>query len=92
MLIEWVKRENRQNSVISIKSFYTKTSRNLENQNNTQGTRKSSRYIQRKDYKVMHSGSDIIITVGSTVVSEHMALHDHQEGDVIFKLLDFERN
>ena len=32
------------------------------------------------------------IAVGSTVVSEHMALHDHQEGDVTFKLLDFERN
>ena len=63
-----------------------------ENQNDIQGTRKSSRNTQRKDYKAMHSGSDIMITVGSTVVSEHMALHDHQEGDVTFKLLDFERN
>ena len=57
-----------------------------------QGTRKSSRNTQRKDYKAMHSGSDIMITVGSTVVSEHLALHDHQEGDVTFKLLDFEWN
>ena len=63
-----------------------------ENQNDIQGTRKSSRNTQRKDYKAMHSGSDIMITVGSTVVSEHMALHDHQEGDVTFKLLDFEWN
>ena len=37
-------------------------------------------------------GSDIMITVGDTVVSEHLALQDHQDIDVTFKLLDFERN
>ena len=63
-----------------------------ENQNDIVGTRKSSRNVQRKDYKAMNSGSDIMITVGDTVVSEHLALQDHQDGDVTFKLLDFERN
>ena len=33
-----------------------------------------------------------MITVGDTVVSEHLALQDHQDGDVTFKLLDFEQN
>ena len=33
-----------------------------------------------------------MITVGSTIVSEYMALRDYQEKDVTYKLLDFERN
>ena len=46
-----------------------------ENHDHILGTRKSSRNVQPKDYKAMNSGSDIMITVGDTVVSEHMTLH-----------------
>ena len=74
-----------QHRVITHKDF--KKSHSLieppkENRKNIQGTRKSSRNVQRRDYKAMYNGSDIMITVGSTGVLEHMALHDHQEGDV----------
>ena len=40
----------------------------------------------------MNSGSNQLLTVGDTVVSEHMALNDHKEGDIEIKLLDFESN
>ena len=40
----------------------------------------------------MNSGSDIMITVGDTVVSEHMALRHHQERGVTLKLSNFDRN
>ena len=71
-----------QHRVITHKDF--KKSHSLieppkENRKNIQGTRKSSRNVQRRDYKAMYNGSDIMITVGSTGVLEHMALHDHQE-------------
>ena len=35
-------------------------------------------------------GSHQHLTGGYTAVSEHMALHDHNEGDIEIKLLDFE--
>lgn len=56
------------------------------------GARRSSRNTKRIDYKAMDSGSNQLLTTGSTVVSEHMALNDHKEGDIEIKLLDFESN
>ena len=56
------------------------------------GERKSARQTKKIDYKAMHSGSNIAITTGSTVVSEHMALNDHEEGDIDIKILGFESN
>ena len=46
------------------------------------GTRRSNRNLQKVDYKAMHSGSNQMIT-GDTIMSEHMALHDHTEGDIL---------
>ena len=54
------------------------------------GTRRSNRNLQKVDYKAMHSGSNQMITTGDTIMSEHMALHDHTEGDISIRLLDFE--
>ena len=56
------------------------------------GERKSARQTKKIDYKAMHTGSNIAITTGSTVVSEHMALNDHEEGDIDIKILGFENN
>ena len=36
----------------------------------------------------MHSRSNQTITVGDTIMSEHMALHDHAEGDICIRLLE----
>ena len=33
-----------------------------------------------------------MITTGDTIMSEHMALHDHTEGDISIRLLDFKSN
>ena len=33
-----------------------------------------------------------MITVADTIMSEHMTLHDHSEGDISIRLLDFEPN
>ena len=33
-----------------------------------------------------------MITTGDTIMSEHMALHDHSERDISIRLLDFEPN
>ena len=57
-----------------------------------QNVRRSSRNNKRVDYKALHSGSNQLLTVGDTIVSEHMALNDHQEGDISIKLLDYERS
>ena len=57
-----------------------------------QGVRRSARSTKRIDYKVLNSGSNQLLSTGDTVVSEHMALNDHQEGDIEIKILDFERN
>ena len=54
------------------------------------GTRRSNRNLQKVDYKAMHSGSNQMITTGDTIMSEHMALHDHTDGDISIQLLDFE--
>ena len=54
------------------------------------GERRSSRNTKKVDYKAMHNGSKQFLTLGKTAVSEHMALFDHKEGDVEFKILDFE--
>ena len=57
-----------------------------------ENVRRSKRGITRKDYKAMNSGSDQLLTVGDTIVSEHMALNDHKEGDIEIEILDFESN
>ena len=54
------------------------------------GSRRSQRNVQRVDYKALNNGNNQLLTVGDTVVSEHMALNDHAEGDITIKLLDFE--
>ena len=46
------------------------------------GTRGSNRNLQKIDCKAMHSGSNQMITMGDTIMSEHMALYDHTEGDI----------
>ena len=56
------------------------------------GERESARQTKKIDYKAMHSSSSIAITTGSTVVSEHMALNDHEESDIEIKILGFESN
>ena len=40
----------------------------------------------------MNSGEGQLLTVGNTIVSEHMALNDHSEGDIEISLLGFEPN
>ena len=40
----------------------------------------------------MDSGSDIKLTVGSTEVSQHVALEDHAQGDLSIKALAYEPN
>ena len=40
----------------------------------------------------MHSGSDQLLSICSTVVSEYMATLDHKPDDINIKLLDFEPN
>ena len=54
------------------------------------GERRSRRNTEKVDYKAMHNGSKQFLMLGKTAVSEHMALFDHEEGDVEFKILDFE--
>ena len=54
----------------------------IEEERATTGLRRSSRATERKDYKAMHSGSSQLLLVGDTVVSKHMALHDHKPGDI----------
>ena len=33
-----------------------------------------------------------MITMGDTIMSEHMALHDHTDVDISIRLLDFKSN
>ena len=40
----------------------------------------------------MHTGRGQLLSVGDTVVSEHMATLDHDSGDIEIKLLGFERS
>ena len=56
------------------------------------GERKSKRGVKRVDYKEMHTGRGQLLSVGDTVVSEHMATLDHDSGDIEIKLLGFERS
>ena len=48
--------------------------------------------MKRKDYKALHTGNGQLLSVGDTVVSEHMATLDHDSGDIEAKLLGFESN
>ena len=54
------------------------------------GERRSNRNVKKVDYKAMHNGSKQHLTLGKTAVSEHMALFDHDEGDIEVKILGFE--
>ena len=58
----------------------------------SENIRRSKRDVKRVDYKALNSGSNQLLTVGDTVVSEHMALNDHKDGDIELKLLEFEPN
>ena len=43
------------------------------------------------DYKALHSHGDTpFLTMGKTAVSEHISSFDHSEGDIQYKILDFE--
>ena len=64
----------------------------VENDEVELGTRRSNRNLQEVDYRIMHSGSNQMITVGDTAMSEKMALHNHTEGDISIRLLYFESN
>ena len=64
----------------------------MEEKEQPQGVRRSARTTKRIDYKVLNSGSNQLLSTGDTVVSEHMALNDHQEGDIRISILDFEQN
>ena len=63
--------------------------REREEEGATTGLRRSSREMERKDYKAMHSGSIQLLSVGDTVVSKHMTLNDHKPGDVEIKIPGF---
>ena len=54
--------------------------------------RKSRRNIKKKDYKAIDSGRNIIMTEGETMVSKHMALMDHEEGEVKIEAITYEEN
>ena len=49
----------------------------IEEERATSGLGRSSRAVERKDYKAMHSGSSQLLSVCNTVLSKHMALHDY---------------
>ena len=40
----------------------------------------------------MHSGKGQLLSVGDTIVSEHMATHDHDADDIEVRLLCFEQD
>ena len=54
----------------------------VEKEEEELGMWSSYRNLQKVDYKAMHSGSNQMITMGDTIMSEHMALYDHTEGDI----------
>ena len=56
------------------------------------GERRSTRNVKRVDYKALDSGKGQLLTTGNTLVSEHMATTDHNDGDIEIKLIDFETN
>ncbi len=58
------------------------------------GVSRYGRKRNEKDYKKLNSGEENVMTVGSTVVSEHMARcqNEHNEGDVQIKVVAQESN
>lgn len=60
--------------------------------NNVQNTRRSKRNVKRKDYKKIHTGANIHLTEGSTEVSKHVALQDHEQEDLAIKALAYDEN
>ena len=56
------------------------------------GERRSTRNVKRVDYKAMDSGKGQMLSIGNTLISEHMATTDHNDGDIEIKLIDFETN
>ena len=63
-----------------------------EKNDDTQNTRRSKRKVERKNYKELNSGTNIILSEGNTVVSKHMATQDHKEGDITFTAITFDEN
>ena len=54
--------------------------------------RRSKRNIERKNYKKMNNGSNIIVSEGNTEMSIHMASEEHKEGDVEYSIISREKN
>ena len=61
----------------------------VEEKSEPLGERRSARNVKRVDYKAMNDGRGQLLSVGDTVVSEHMATQDHSEGDIEVKILGF---
>ena len=83
-----------QHKVVTHKDMKRSHSIKEDNEAETEdagATRRSSRTKQKKDYKKMNSGSDQHITLGNTPVSEHLALMEHEEGDIVYKTIGTER-
>ena len=54
--------------------------------------RRSKRNIERKNYKKMNNGNNIIVSEGNTEMSIHMASEEHKEGDVEYSIISREKN
>ena len=79
-----------QHRVVTHKDM--KRSHSIKKENEVEGaTRRSSRTKSKKDYKKMNSGSEQHITVGNTPVAEHIALMEHEEGDIMYRTIGTER-
>ena len=64
----------------------------VEEIDSMQNARRSKRNVERKNYKELNRGANIILSEGNTVVSKHMATQEHKEGDITFKSITFDEN
>ena len=76
----------------SIRDNNNNSTREIERNATQSGVRRSTRNKVRQNYQDLHTGRKIMITEGSTEVSSHLALHDHEENDVEFTKIEIERN
>ena len=56
-----------------------------------QTIRRSQRNVNRVDYAKLNSGP-LFLTEGSAKVSLHLALHDHEDGDVTMRTVGYCQN
>ncbi len=55
-------------------------------------TRQSNRNTKKHNYKNLHTGKNIRLSEGNTVVSKHIATHEHEENDVTIKAIGYDQN